>query len=81
MDNRSSLDLVRPVFMHSERRQKTMYHISRVDDAIYLVLLAEGVKKFSEKVVQDFMQTVTESLQHSGAFTPRILVSNTSNSA
>ncbi|CAH0517463.1 unnamed protein product [Peronospora belbahrii] len=81
MDNRSSLDSVRPVFMHSERRQKTTYHISRVDDAIYLVLLAEGVKKFSEKVAQDFMQTVTESLQHSGAFTPRILVSNTSNSA
>ncbi|CAI5700978.1 unnamed protein product [Peronospora effusa] len=75
MDNRSSLDSVRPVFMHSEQRQTTTYHISRVDDAMYLVLLAEGVKKFSEKVAQDFMQTVTENLQHSGVFAPRVLVS------
>ncbi|CAI5741221.1 unnamed protein product [Peronospora destructor] len=66
---------LRPVFMHSERRQMTAYHISRVDDAMYLVLLAEGVKKLSEKVAQDFMQTVTENLQHAGVFAPRIMVS------
>ncbi|CAH0515953.1 unnamed protein product [Peronospora belbahrii] len=47
MDNRSSLDPVCPVFIHFERRQKTTYHISRIDDAIYLVLLAEGVKSSS----------------------------------
>ncbi|KAK1931938.1 hypothetical protein P3T76_012438 [Phytophthora citrophthora] len=77
MDNRSALDSVRPVFMHSERRQKTTYHISRVDEAMYLVLLADGVKKFNEKVAQDFMQTVTENLQHSGAFAPCVLATAT----
>ncbi|KAE9015351.1 hypothetical protein PF011_g7651 [Phytophthora fragariae] len=81
MDNRSSLDSVRPVFMHAERRQKTTYHISRVDEAMYLVLLAEGVKKSNEKVAQDFMQTVTENLQHSGAFAPRVLAATTSTTA
>ncbi|KAG3030745.1 hypothetical protein PC121_g1839 [Phytophthora cactorum] len=81
MDNRSSLDSVRPVFLHSERRQKTTYHISRVDEAMYLVLLAEGVKKSNEKVAQDFMQTVTENLQHSGAFAPRVLATVESSSA
>ncbi|OWZ23159.1 hypothetical protein PHMEG_0001995 [Phytophthora megakarya] len=77
MDNRSSLDSARPVFMHSERRQKTTYHISRVDEAMFLVLLAEGAKKSNEKVAQDFMQTVTENLQHSGAFTPLGTVTST----
>ncbi|KAG7389318.1 hypothetical protein PHYPSEUDO_010653 [Phytophthora pseudosyringae] len=81
MDNRSSLESVHPVFMHSERRQKTTYHISRVDEAMYLVLLAEGVKKANEKVAQDFMQTVTENLQHSGAFAPRVLAAATSSLA
>ncbi|EGZ24252.1 hypothetical protein PHYSODRAFT_482732 [Phytophthora sojae] len=81
MDNRSSLDSVRPVFMHAERRQKTTYHISRVDEAMYLVLLAEGVKKSNEKVAQDFMQTVTENLQHSGAFAPRVLAATSSTTA
>ncbi|KAG1703763.1 hypothetical protein DVH05_006779 [Phytophthora capsici] len=81
MDNRSALDSVRPVFMHSERRQKTTYHISRVDEAMYLVLLADGVKKFNEKVAQDFVQTVTENLQHSGAFAPCVLAAATPSSA
>jgi len=39
-------------FMHSERRQRTTYHISRVDNTMYLVLLAEGAKKANEKVAQ-----------------------------
>ncbi|KAI9996781.1 hypothetical protein PInf_000043 [Phytophthora infestans] len=81
MDNRSALDSVRPVFLHSERRQKTTYHISRVDEAMYLVLLAEGVKKSNEKIAQDFMQTVTENLQHSGAFAPRVLATVEASSA
>ncbi|KAG6586673.1 uncharacterized protein IUM83_18144 [Phytophthora cinnamomi] len=78
MDNRSLLDSVRPVFMHAERRQKTTYHISQVDEAMYLVLLSEGVKKSNEKVAQDFMQTVTENLQHSGAFAPLAAAPSTS---
>ncbi|KAF4323410.1 hypothetical protein BBO99_00003144 [Phytophthora kernoviae] len=64
-------------FMHGERRQKTTYHIAQVDEAMYLVLLVEGAKKTNEKVAQDFMQTVTENLQHSGAFGPRVLASPT----
>ncbi|KAL4176113.1 hypothetical protein KRP22_001067 [Phytophthora ramorum] len=80
MDNRSSLDSVRPVFVHAERRLRATYHISRVDEAMYLVLLAEGVKKPNEKVAQDFMQTVTENLQHSGAFS-RVLTAAATSSA
>ncbi|KAG7398774.1 hypothetical protein PHYBOEH_010517 [Phytophthora boehmeriae] len=60
-------------FMHGERRQKTTYHIAQVDEAMFLVLLVEGAKKTNEKVAQDFIQTVTENLQHSGAFGPRVL--------
>ncbi|KAJ8576184.1 hypothetical protein ON010_g3028 [Phytophthora cinnamomi] len=67
MDNRSLLDSVRPVFMHAERRQKTTYHISQVDEAMYLVLLSEGVKKSNEKVAQ-----------HSGAFAPLAAAPSTS---
>ncbi|CAI5726842.1 unnamed protein product [Hyaloperonospora brassicae] len=81
MDNRSSLDSVRPVFMHFERRQKTTYHIARVDVAMYLVVLAEGLKKSNEKVTQDFVQIVAENLQHSGAFAPRLFASGAPTSA
>uniref|UniRef100_H3HCK2 Uncharacterized protein n=1 Tax=Phytophthora ramorum TaxID=164328 RepID=H3HCK2_PHYRM len=69
MDNRSSLDSVRPVFVHAERRLRATYHISRVDEAMYLVLLAEGVKKPNEKVAQ-----------HSGAFS-RVLTAAATSSA
>lgn len=72
MDNRASLDSVLPVFQHSERRLKTTYYISRVDEAMYLVLLTKEVKKMNMKVTQDFMQTITENLQHLGAFAPRV---------
>uniref|UniRef100_A0AAV1UE04 Uncharacterized protein n=1 Tax=Peronospora matthiolae TaxID=2874970 RepID=A0AAV1UE04_9STRA len=81
MDNRSSLDSVHPVFMHFERRQKTTYHIARVDVAMYLVVHAEGMKKSNEKVTQDFVQIVAQNLQHSGAFAPRLFASGTSTSA
>ncbi|KAF1775752.1 Protein of unknown function DUF2003 [Phytophthora cactorum] len=45
------------------------------DEAMYLVLLAEGVKKSNEKVAQ------AKNLQHSGAFAPRVLATVESSSA
>ncbi|CEG35789.1 Protein of unknown function DUF2003 [Plasmopara halstedii] len=72
MDNRATIDSVCPVFQHFERRLKTTYYLSRVDEAMFLVLLAKEGKKSSEKIAQDFMRTVTENLQHLGVFAPRL---------
>ncbi|TMW63643.1 hypothetical protein Poli38472_002584 [Pythium oligandrum] len=70
MDNRAYLEdsRGRGPLMHLERRLKTSYYISRVDPAMYLVLVVEGKRRPSEKTIQDFMQTLTANLQHSGAF-------------
>lgn len=55
-------------FSHTEKRIKASYYITRVDPCMHLVLLLEGKRRPSEKTTQDFMQTLTENLQHSGAF-------------
>ncbi|KAF1332367.1 hypothetical protein FI667_g3454, partial [Globisporangium splendens] len=55
-------------FTHTEKRLKVSYYITRVDPCMHLVLLLEGTRRPNEKTIQDFMQTLTENLQHSGAF-------------
>lgn len=39
-------------FVHTERKTKTAYFISRVDEAMYLVLLMEGGRRLNDKVAQ-----------------------------
>uniref|UniRef100_K3WE87 Uncharacterized protein n=1 Tax=Globisporangium ultimum (strain ATCC 200006 / CBS 805.95 / DAOM BR144) TaxID=431595 RepID=K3WE87_GLOUD len=68
MDNRDAIKTTRPVFNHTEKRLKVSYYITRVDPCMHLVLLLEGTRRPNEKTIQDFMQTLTENLQHSGAF-------------
>ncbi|KAF1775773.1 Protein of unknown function DUF2003 [Phytophthora cactorum] len=53
MDNRSSLDSVRPV----TAAEDNVSHL-KGDEAMYLVLLAEGVKKSNEKVAQASLVTL-----------------------
>lgn len=38
--------------MHTERKTKSAYFITRVDDAMFLVLLLEGTRRPNEKIAQ-----------------------------
>lgn len=81
MDNRPLLEPpVLNTLTHTERRIKTCYYIKRVDPAIFLVLILEGKRRPNERTTQDFMQTLTENLQHSGVFERhRVAVVSSSN--
>lgn len=69
MDNRHALETRgAAAFVHTERRLKVSYYITSVDPAVYLVLLLEGKRRPSEKMAEDFMQTLTDNLQHCGVY-------------
>ena len=55
-------------FSHAERRMKAVYHITRVDPSVFLVLVLEGKRRPSDKAVQDFLVALTEGLQHAAVF-------------
>ncbi|DBA01214.1 TPA: hypothetical protein N0F65_002349 [Lagenidium giganteum] len=88
MDNRQAIQASHPVlifvwwckylmgsFSHVERRMKTAYYITQIDRAVSLVLVLEGKRRPSEKVTLDFMQTLTDNLQHTSVFGRRRILS------